>query len=147
MIEIAKHNLNSYSNIEFIVGDFSDFDFNNEYDAVVSSLAIHHIDGDQGKKDLYTKIFNSLKDNGVFFNADVVLGSSEFSRRLNKNIWVKNLKKNFSTEETKEFSDNQEKIDKPSKLVDQLEWLEAIGFKDIDITWKYYGHAVYGGKR
>lgn len=35
--------------------------------------------------------------------------------------------------------------DKPARLLDQIKWLEEIGFSDVDILWKYYNFAVYGG--
>ena len=37
--------------------------------------------------------------------------------------------------------------DRPARMTDQLKWLEDIGFSDIDIAWKYYNFAVYGGKK
>jgi tRNA (cmo5U34)-methyltransferase len=147
MIEIAKIKLKDYENIEFVVGDFSTFDFDNEYDAIVSSLAIHHIKEDSGKIDLFKKIFNSLKENGVFYNSDVLLGNSKFSQNINTEIFKNILKKNFNEEEIKEFEKNAKAIDYPSTLIDQLKWLEEVGFKDIDITLKYYGHGVYGGRK
>ncbi|KZX14900.1 8-demethylnovobiocic acid C(8)-methyltransferase [Methanobrevibacter cuticularis] len=147
MIEIAKFKLKKYDNIEFIIGDFSNFDFKDKYDVVVSSLAIHHIETKKGKKELFEKIFSSLKDGGAFYNADVVLGSTDFSTHINNEVWKNNLKKNFNEKEVKELVSNQDKVDIPSKLIDQLKWFEEIGFKDTDVTWKYYGHAVYGGRK
>jgi tRNA (cmo5U34)-methyltransferase len=35
--------------------------------------------------------------------------------------------------------------DRPSPLVDQLSWLAQSGFRDVDVLWKYYNFAVYGG--
>jgi tRNA (cmo5U34)-methyltransferase len=35
--------------------------------------------------------------------------------------------------------------DRPAKLVDQLSWLVAVGFVDVDVLWKHYNFAVYGG--
>jgi tRNA (cmo5U34)-methyltransferase len=37
--------------------------------------------------------------------------------------------------------------DLPAKLMDQLEWMPEIDFADVDIPWKYYNFAVYGGVR
>jgi tRNA (cmo5U34)-methyltransferase len=38
-------------------------------------------------------------------------------------------------------------VDKPSSLYDQLKWLEAAGFKDVDVFWMRAGHAIFGGCR
>ena len=42
---------------------------------------------------------------------------------------------------------NYEAKDRPAKLMDQLKWMEEIGFVDVDVVWKYYNFAVYGGVR
>jgi tRNA (cmo5U34)-methyltransferase len=147
MIEIAKIKLEDYNNIEYIVGDFSNFDFKNKYDVILSSLAIHHIKENKGKIELYEKIFNSLKENGVFYNADVILGTNEYSKNLNGKIFRKNLEEKFDEKRVNELEENAETVDYPSKLFEQLKWFEEIGFKDIEVIWKYYGHGVYGGKK
>jgi tRNA (cmo5U34)-methyltransferase len=36
-------------------------------------------------------------------------------------------------------------VDKPSRLPDQLKWLEQAGFVDVDVYWMRAGHAIYGG--
>ena len=37
------------------------------------------------------------------------------------------------------------KEDSPAKLRDQIKWLEAIGFRNVDVIMKYYNFAIYGG--
>jgi tRNA (cmo5U34)-methyltransferase len=29
--------------------------------------------------------------------------------------------------------------------MDHLKWLKKVGFKDVDVIWKYYNFGVYGG--
>jgi tRNA (cmo5U34)-methyltransferase len=31
--------------------------------------------------------------------------------------------------------------------MEQLTWLAESGFTDIDVLWKYYNFAVYGGRK
>jgi tRNA (cmo5U34)-methyltransferase len=38
-------------------------------------------------------------------------------------------------------------IDKPSRLFDQLKWLEQAGFADVDVYWMLAGHAIFGGRK
>jgi len=35
-------------------------------------------------------------------------------------------------------------IDKPSRLLDQLKWLEAASFGAVDVYWMLAGHAIFG---
>ena len=37
--------------------------------------------------------------------------------------------------------------DRPAKLIDQVAWLADLGFVDVDVIWKYYNYAVYGGRK
>jgi tRNA (cmo5U34)-methyltransferase len=36
-------------------------------------------------------------------------------------------------------------IDQPSRLLDQLKWLEQADFADVDVYWMLAGHAIFGG--
>ena len=35
----------------------------------------------------------------------------------------------------------------PARLMDQMVWLDNIGFLNTDVVWKYYNFAVYGGAK
>jgi len=35
--------------------------------------------------------------------------------------------------------------DHPAKLTDHLAWMVEIGFADVDVIWKYFSLAVFGG--
>jgi tRNA (cmo5U34)-methyltransferase len=146
MIEKAKVKLLKYNNVEYIVKDFYDFDFEKKYDAVLSSLALHHLKNDQDKKRFFKKIFDALKGGGVFYNADVVLGSNETLQNLYMKKWKDFMLKKVSASEVEsKWIPKYEDEDKPTELIEQLRWLEEIGFKAIDVIWKYYNFAVYGG--
>lgn len=38
-------------------------------------------------------------------------------------------------------------VDKPSRLMDQLLWLEQAGWRDVDVYWMRAGHAMFGGRK
>ncbi|MBV5282381.1 MAG: class I SAM-dependent methyltransferase [Paludibacter sp.] len=146
MIEIAKYKLLDHKNTEFIVGDFSKIDFKEQFDVVVSSLALHHIETDNEKKEFYTKIFNVLANSGQFVNADVVLATTDYQQDTNMNRWMDYMNKSVSMDEIQNKWIPSYKVeDRPAKLIDQLKWLEEIGFRTVDVIWKYYNFSVYGG--
>ena len=148
MIACARERLHQYRDVEYIVADFSDFAFSARYDAVVSSLALHHLQSDQDKVVFYRRIFQSLKPGGVFYNADAVLASNESLEILNRNEWRAFMAQNISQEEIEgKWFPKAKEEDHPSKLMDQLKWLTEIGFVEVDVIWKYFGFAVYGGVR
>ena len=67
MIEVAKEKLAGYENIEFVLGDFTIVDIIDDYDAIISSLALHHIRDENDKRQMYQYIYDSLKQDGVFY--------------------------------------------------------------------------------
>jgi tRNA (cmo5U34)-methyltransferase len=148
MIEMAKIKLGDYADIHYYTGDFYEFEFEEKYDVVVSSLALHHIKTDDEKKKFYHKIYNILKEGGIFINSDSVLGSNERIQNLNKEKWKEFMLNNLSEDEIEDkWVPQSKKEDYPVPITLHLKWLEEAGFKDLDIVWKYYGWAVYCGTR
>jgi tRNA (cmo5U34)-methyltransferase len=148
MIQMAQIKLQNYTGIEYYTGDFSEFEFEEKYDVIVSSLALHHIKTDDDKKGFYDKIFSALKVGGVFLNSDVVLGSNEKLSQFYREKWINFMLTNLPEEEVREkWVPKQLEEDFPVPLTYHLKWLKEIGFENIDVIWKYYGLVVYCGTR
>lgn len=148
MIEISKHKLIDFSGIRYQVGDFRNYKFDDTYDVVVSSLALHHLVTDDDKIEFYRKIYKSLRPNGVFYNADVILGSNEKLQETYMEKWKSFMKQYVSEEEIdNKWLPKYREEDRPAKLMDQITWLVELGFVNTDVIWKYYNFAVYGGHK
>ncbi len=148
MINAAKSKLKDYDGMSFTVSDFYHFNFTEKYDAAVSSLALHHLVTGKDKIKFYRKIFRALNRGASFYNADLVLASEEKMQEFYISKWIKFMNKFYSMDEiNNKWLEKNRVEDNPSKLYDQLVWLEKTGFKKIDVIWKYYNFAVYGGKK
>ncbi len=146
MLTIAENKIGKSSINKSICKDFYELNLDDKYDVVASSLALHHLITDEDKKEFYSRIFNMLKPNGIFLNADVVLGSNEHFQNNNMEKWVLYMNKSCSMDDiTNNWLIKYKNEDKPARLIDQIKWLEDIGFSDVDVIWKYYNFAVYGG--
>ena len=148
MITIARAKLARYPLVNYVAANFSTFEFYSEYDAIVSSLALHHLITDEDKRNFYRRIYRSLSSGGVFCNADVVLASNDFLQGVYMNEWRRFMGRSLSQDEIEgKWIPKYQEEDRPAKLIDQLAWMREIGFADVDVLWKYYNFAVYGGIR
>ncbi len=126
--------------------------------AVVSSLAIHHLDG-KGKQNLFFDVFKMLTTGGVFIIADMVEPASQPGRMVAANAWDEQVRQrcieldgntaglDFFLREhwnTYRFPDPED-IDHPSSLNDQLKWLDQASFDHIDVHFFRAGHAIFSG--
>lgn len=148
MIEIAKDKLEDYEDIEYVIGDFTQTELTTKYDAIISSLALHHIPTDEEKEKMYKSIYDALEIGGVFLNADVIKANSKYNEKLYEKIAQRDVMENGVTaEEISEMNRKREENDIPTTIYMHMKMLENVGFQEIDIIWKYYANAVYGATR
>jgi tRNA (cmo5U34)-methyltransferase len=126
--------------------------------AVVSSLAIHHLDG-SGKQTLFREIHALLAPGGILAIADLVepaqpAGWAVAAKAWDQAVQERSMELDGTLEGFAAFDRlrwnmyryfDPEDIDKPSRLFDQLKWLEAAGFEAVDVYWMYAGHAIFTG--
>jgi tRNA (cmo5U34)-methyltransferase len=148
MIQMAKIKLEDYDDIKYHVGDFSEVDFKEKFDVIVSSLALHHIKTDTDKRKFYIKIYELLESGGIFINSDYVLGSSDYLSKIYRKKWINFMLINVPEREVNEkWIPKEMEEDYPAPLINHLKWLNETGYKSVDVVWKYYGYAVYCGTR
>lgn len=148
MLKIAGNKIGSGAVSQSVCADFYELDLQQKYDAVVSSLALHHLVTDEDKRVFYRKIYSMLKPGGIFLNADVVLAANEQLQAMYMEKWIAFMNRSCSMDEINgTWLETYRREDRPAKLPDQIKWLEEIGFTDVDIVWKYFNFAVYGGTR
>jgi tRNA (cmo5U34)-methyltransferase len=93
------------------------------FDLVVSSLAVHHLDG-AGKRDLFRRIYEVLRPGGPFVLGDVVVPENPDDAQIEID-WV---------------------VDLPDRLDEQLQWLREVGF-DAETFWSQKDLAVLRASR
>ncbi|MFA6320937.1 MAG: methyltransferase domain-containing protein [Candidatus Omnitrophota bacterium] len=144
MIEMAKAKLKNHKDIEYWVGDIRRYGYSDKPDAVISSLVLHHLDK-KNKKLFYRKIFNALPKGGVFYTADFVLPPSDYLAKAYVGQWKKFLRKSFSSSQINEILTKHKEEDRPAELLFEIDLLRKVGFRDVEVVWKNYNFAVYGG--
>ncbi|MFI7428578.1 class I SAM-dependent methyltransferase [Micromonospora sp. NPDC049836] len=116
------------------------------YDAVVSALAIHHLD-DDGKRALYRRAAQALRPGGVFVNAEQVAGPTPALDRRYDEVWTAQITALGSDAEEIAGARKRMRHDRPASVPDQLDWLREAGLADVDCFFKAWRFAVLGGRR
>ena len=112
--ELRKKSFGGKVNI--ICGDFFEVEFGSDYDAVISTSALHHFLTDD-KLRLYRKIYESLRENGEFINSDKIALSKEEEDTLLREYYL--------------YKDERAHCDTPLAVETELELLRTAGFKDV----------------
>ncbi len=146
MLEVAKERFKGHSNFRYIQADYVKQDFEGTYDIVASSLSIHHL-SHENKKLIYEKVYHHLNKGGIFINADEVSGSTVSTEREYQRKHDENIENQRLTPEQKKTIFKRRKLDNPAKLIVTLKWFDEIGFKDVDVFYKYYEYCVIAGRR
>jgi len=110
MVDVARENLPS-DRVSLLVRGLEDPLPKGTFDLVVSALAVHHLEG-ADKADLFDRIARQLDPRGRFVFADVI-------EPVNPSYVVTEIDR---------------EVDHPSKLDEQLAWLEAAGLLP-EVTW------------
>ncbi|MGI5523903.1 class I SAM-dependent methyltransferase [Micromonospora sp. CA-259024] len=115
------------------------------YDAVVSALAIHHLD-DAGKRSLYRRAAAALAPGGVFVNAEQVAGPTPALDRRYDEVWTTRITELGSPPEEIAAARERMRHDRPATVGDQCRWLTEAGLTDVDCYFKEWRFAVFGGR-
>ena len=121
--------------------------------AVVSSLVLHHLSG-EAKRELFRDIAMRLEIGGALLIADLVEPANDRARGVFARQWNEAISDQTGEEGLRFFRtskwnyyelDEPDPYDQPSRLIDQLRWLEEAGFRHVDCFWMRAGHAIFGG--
>jgi tRNA (cmo5U34)-methyltransferase len=128
----------------FSTSDLAQAEFSGPLDAVVSALAIHHLDA-AAKQHLFVRIHRALRPGGVFLNADQVRGSTPRLERIYAAAWLEQVRQRgvFAADLT--AAQERMQLDRTDPLEDQLVWLRDAGFRDVGCFFQHYMFAVFGG--
>ncbi len=128
------------------------------FQAVVSSLVIHHLDACL-KQELYRDLYHIVLPGGAVIIADLIQPASEEGTKLAARTWEDSarrqaLEQSGALDLYDQFQESRwnffqypDPMDKPSPISDHLNWLQQAGFAQVDVYWLKAGHAIYGARR
>jgi tRNA (cmo5U34)-methyltransferase len=116
------------------------------FDAVVSSLAIHHLD-DTGKASLYTRALEALRPGGVLVNAEQVLGATPALDALLWRWHEREARALGASEQEWAAAVGRMRHDRCATLDTNLDLLRAAGFVDVAAHFQDGRFATFAGRR
>jgi tRNA (cmo5U34)-methyltransferase len=132
------------SNVSFEVRDYSESSLGGPWDLVISALSIHHLE-DGAKRSLFKRVFEALRPGGLFVNAEQVLGPTPAAEARYRRLWDEQALSSGVDRHEYERAVERMVHDRCAPLDDQLEWMRAAGFAEVDCAFKQWRFAVYFG--
>ena len=130
----------------YVTADLGDPLPEGPWDAVISALAVHHLD-DAGKRDLFARVHDALAPGGMFVNAEQILGPTpELDAVYLRRHHEQALALGVSAAEW-EATLGRMSHDRCATVADQLRWLQDAGFTEVDAPWRAGRFAVLAGRR
>jgi len=113
-------------------------------DAIVATLALHHVASIKTKQKLYAKCFRALHSGGMLVNGDCFL--AEHSRLAQRDMenWEAHMRRSYSAIEVKNFLAVWKKEDTYFPLRKEMQMLTSVGFQ-VEVVWRRPPFAVVMG--
>jgi tRNA (cmo5U34)-methyltransferase len=145
MLAVAEGRLPDGS-ISTVVADLRDELPEGPFDAVVSGLAIHHLEHDE-QRDLYARIAARLRAGGVFVNAEHMAGPTPWLHEVYRRLWREACEAAGASEVEIVGAEDRMVMDRSPDAATALRWLADAGLEDGDCFFKHLHFAVLAGWR
>ncbi len=145
MLDVARKRLGAGSTFSTMHGDFTTVPLP-PCDAIVGTLAFHHIRTHESKKAFYARCFSPLRDGGLLVSGDRMPESDASVAQEQHEAWIAHMSRSYSREESLRFLESWSGEDTYLPLEDELTLLDAAGFS-VRIAWKKDGFATVVGTK
>jgi trans-aconitate methyltransferase len=120
-----------------------------EADVIVSGFAIHHLP-DARKRELYGEIFAALSPGGTFLNLEHVASATPVVGAIHDEAMIA-FRAGPNGDVAATRSAYHARPDKADNILAPVEqqclWLRDVGFADVDVFWKWFELALFGGRK
>jgi tRNA (cmo5U34)-methyltransferase len=115
-------------------------------DAIVSSLALHHVESLDEKGQLYRRAHAALGPKGVFVTADCFPSSLPTRAAAGRRAWLDHLERTYSPRAARHYLRTWAREDFYTTIEEELALIEGAGFRG-DVVWRRDGFAVIAAAR
>lgn len=145
MLEVARSRMAGRAPVGIIRADFLEIVLP-QCDALVASLALHHIRTAEAKQTFYTGCRRALRPGGILVSGDRFPARERRLATRQRNAWLAHLQQSYSLTEAEAYLDAWADEDVYFPLVDELQWLRGAGLIP-EVVWRKGGFAVVAALR
>ena len=146
MLEIAKRRFSEFHNLNYEIKDYvTNFPID-KFDLIVSALSIHHLE-DNIKQNLYSKIYDSLNDNGYMINLDQFNADSEDVDNFYTEFWYDFIQKSGINEVDMNSWLQRRELDKENSISNSIQMIKNAGFNKVECIYHYMKFGVLVGHK
>jgi tRNA (cmo5U34)-methyltransferase len=146
MLDVARERFHDYpEQFRFVADDYRNLGNSETFDMVISSLSIHHLEDDD-KQALFRRVYEVLKNGGIFINIDLIRGPTPSLEEFYWNNWLEKIRTAGAPEdEIQAGIERRQAFDRDATLEDQLSWMREAGFTDVDCVYRNFKMGLFLG--
>ena len=115
-------------------------------DAIVATLALHHVKQVAAKRRLYRRCFRALRPRGLLVSGDAMPSTAPVLKRAEIARWIAHMRRTYSARQARGFLAAWAGEDRYMPLAVEVALLESAGFR-VDVPWRRAPFAVVAGTR
>jgi tRNA (cmo5U34)-methyltransferase len=143
ILAVARQRLN-LGRATFIAGSFLRVPIP-PCDAIVSSLALHHVESPRAKGALYRRAHAALSPRGIVVTADCFPSSLPTRAADGRRAWLDHLERSYSPREARAHLRAWAREDFYTTIEQEVALMTAAGFR-CDVVWRHDNFAVIAGE-
>ena len=114
-------------------------------DAIVASLALHHVESLVAKGRLYRRAHAALSPDGILTTADCFPSSLPMRAADGRRAWLDHLERSYSPRQARAYLRTWAREDFYTTIEQEVALMAAAGFR-TDVVWRRDGFAVIAGE-
>lgn len=117
----------------------------NKYDIILAAATLHHLRDEEDWKQVFNKLYRALKPGGCFWISDLISHDAPHLNALFQQKYGEYLESLGGPEYRQKVFDYIEYEDTPRSINFQLNLMEELGFKQVEVLHKNLCFAAFGG--
>ena len=134
MLKIARKRFSGIATVDFQVADYADALPEGDVDVIVSALSVHHLEND-GKKNLFARVYEKLPNGGIFVNYDQFCAGQPELDGWFDSYWESQLMHSGLTAHDITLWKERRKLDRECSVEQEIEMLRECRFKAVKCVY------------